>query len=116
MKAATSFMLCGLAALAGCAGVGHHPAFHLTADQVNGAWSLVMVRAQMEAEEQGLSPLLDPWPPVYSGAACRWIEPGRRARCRYRVSRSIQRPGQERRWVDEEGELYLSDGRWSFGG
>ena len=116
MRIATIYMICGLAALAGCSGVGEHPAFQLSAAEVNNAWSLVQVRAQMEAEEQGLSPLWDPQPPVYSGAACRWIERGRRARCRYRVSRGFHRPGQERRWVDEESELYLQDGRWDFGG
>ena len=116
MRVSRPLTICGLAALAGCAGVGERRSFQLTADEVNGAWSLVMVRAQIEAEEQGLSPLWDPQPPIYSGAACRWIEPGRRARCNYRVSRGLHRPGQERRWVDEEGELHLIDGRWDFGG
>ncbi|MEA2207272.1 MAG: hypothetical protein QOE77_4048 [Blastocatellia bacterium] len=109
-------MIGGLAALAGCAAIGGPVPFQLTADQVNGAGSLALARAQIEADEQGLSPLWDPQPPVYSAASCRWIEPGRRARCRYRVQRGIHRPGSVRPWVEEQSEMYLTDGRWGFGG
>jgi hypothetical protein len=116
MRIAGPLAICGLAALAGCTSIADRGTFHLTAEQVSGAWSHVMVRAQLEAEEQGLSPLWDPQGPYFSGAACRWIEPGRKALCRYRVSRGPYRPGRERQWVDEEGELYLTEMGWDFGG
>lgn len=116
MRVTRPLTIYGLALLAGCAGVADRRAFQLTAEQVNGAWSLVEARAWRDAQEQGLNPFWGPQLTVHSGATCRWIEPGRRALCRYRVSRGLHRPGQERRWVDEEGELYLIDGRWDFGG
>jgi hypothetical protein len=115
MKVA-GLMLGGLAALAGCAAIAGPSGFRLTSEQVSGAWGLSLARAQMEAEEQGLSPLWDPWPPAYSGASCRWIEPGRKARCRYRVSRGPYRRGSVRRWADDEAEFYLREGRWDLGG
>lgn len=105
-----------LAALAGCAGVAGRGEFRLTADEMNGAWGAVMARAWREAAEQGIDPLWDPVPPRFSGAVCRWLEPERKARCRYRVARGLRRPGQEPRWVDEEGELYRTETGWDFGG
>ena len=83
---------------------------------MNGAWGAVMAREMREAAEQGLDPLWDPTPPRFSASACRWLEPERKALCRYRVSRGLLRPGQEPRWIDEEGELYLTETGWTFGG
>jgi hypothetical protein len=74
-----------------------------------------MVRAWREAEAQGISPHWD-YPPAYSDATCRWIEPRRKARCRYRMARGFPRPGRERIWVHEESELYLTEQGWDFGG
>ena len=115
MRIAMPIMICGFSALAGCAGVAGRGEFHLTADQVNGARGAVMARAWRDAEEQGVDPLWNP-EPRFSGATCRWIEPGRKAHCRYRVSRGIERPGAERSWADAEGTLYLTERGWDFGG
>lgn len=112
----------GLPALAACAtpAVCAPPAdergeFRLTAVQVNGAWGSVLARAYRQAEVDGVDPLWDPVPPTFSGATCRWIEPEVKAHCRYRVARGFVRPGQERRQVDEEANLYLTATGWDFG-
>ena len=107
--------MCGLPALAGCATpVGHRGEFHLTADQVNGAWVPVMVRAERQAEAYGIDPLLL-MPPSFSSATCRWIKPQVKALCRYRVARGPVRPGRERWQVDEEAELDWTETGWDFG-
>jgi hypothetical protein len=108
-------LLISLLGLAGCAGVTGGRPFHLTAEQVNGAWGAVWARELRQAEAEGTSPFWNP-PPSYSAAECRWLEPGRKARCRYRVARGYHRPGGARHWVAEEGELYLTETGWDFGG
>lgn len=116
LKLAYACAMCGLAALAGCAGTAvQRDEFHLTADQVNSAWGVVMARAHRDAAEQGIDPLWDPVPPSFSGATCRWVEPGRQALCRYSVARGHARPGSERQQVTEEASLYLSEAGWHFG-
>jgi hypothetical protein len=106
-------LVVGFAALAGCVSAGSPDEFRLTAEQLNGAWGPVMARAWREAEADGIDPLWDPVP-RFSDATCRWIEPGSKALCRYRASRGFQRPGHEH-WVDEEGELHLTETGWDFG-
>ena len=101
--------------LAGCATAADRRAFQLTAEQVNGAYSRVIVRAMREAEAQGIDPLWNQ-SPLFSAAQCRWLEPERKAHCRYRVSRGLRRPGHEPAWLDEEADLYLTDQGWDFGG
>src|SRR4051794_26189830 len=112
MRAAILVLIC---ALAGCATMAEGRAFPLSAEQVSGGWSRVVVRAWREAEAQGIDPLWDPLP-RFSAAQCRWLEPGRKAHCRYRVSRGLRRPGHEPAWIDEEADLYLTDRGWDFGG
>lgn len=112
MKALSLVSIC---ALAGCAGVAGNRPFQLTAEQVNGAWGAVMAREQRQAAADGVDPLWDP-PPSFSAAECRWIEPGRKARCRYRVARGFPRTGRARHSVAEEAELYLTETGWDFGG
>jgi hypothetical protein len=105
-----------LLALAGCAaGASGRAEFSLAADQLNGAWGAVMARAYRDAANQGVDPLWDPVPPRFSAATCRWIEPGRKAHCRYRVARGLQRPGSARHWVDEQADLYVTETGWDFG-
>lgn len=116
MKLPGAAAMCGLAALAGCATTSARGGeFHLTADQVNGAWGAAMGQAYRDAAEQGIDPLWDPVPPSFSAATCRWIVQGREALCRYRVAREFARPGRERRQVDEETSLYTSETGWRFG-
>ncbi|MGZ8348710.1 MAG: hypothetical protein ACXWUX_00025 [Allosphingosinicella sp.] len=114
MRSAMLMTICGLAALAGCASAADRGEFRLTADQISGAWGPVLARAQAQAQTEGNDPL---WhlSPRFSGALCRWIEPGRKALCRDRVSRGFYRPGSERVWEDEAAELYLTEWGWDFG-
>ena len=115
VRAERSLTILAFAVLAGCGGLAGRGDFRLTAEQVNRAWGAVMAREMRDAAAQGIDPLWDLRPPAFSGAACRWIEPHRRALCRYRVSRGFPRPGRERQWVDEKAELYLNETGWDFG-
>jgi len=97
------------------ASVAHHREFNLSADQLYAAWRTSLQPEEREAEQEGTSPPgMDG--PFFSAANCRWIEPDRRASCRYRVSRGAVRPGRERHWVDESAELQFTGNGWSFGG
>lgn len=102
-----------LAALVGCAGSTRPAEFRLAADQIAQAWRSGMQQEEREAEAQGTYPpgLAGPF---FSAATCRWVEPGRRALCRYRVSRDVPGRNRERHWVAETAELSLTAAGWSF--
>lgn len=114
MKRRFGFALWAIA-LAGCvAPGGSGERFRLTSQQMGEAWAGVLVRAHREAAEQGIDPLWDPRPPGFSAATCRWVVPGQKALCRYRVARGLARPGHDRPSAWEEAELQLTGGRWDF--
>lgn len=98
------------------------PYFKLPASALHQAESRLWVQAVRDAEEQGVDPLWLP-PPRYSDADCRWIQPGKEARCRYRVDRHyIRTVAQHGRTIErgggllEEATLYRTEDGWSFGG
>jgi len=101
----------GLAALSCCAGGGE---FHLTASEVTSA--LGGDTAGWPPEEQAQA--ADPWflagRVIYAGAACRWIEPGRKARCRYGASMLMLRPGRTRIWSKRTAIFIRTARGWSF--
>jgi hypothetical protein len=100
-------------ALGGCAGFGGPGSFRLSADEVQAAWRRSLQPEEREAERAGTYPagLIGPF---FSEARCRWTEPGRKAACRYRISRGMTRPGSERHWTDDGAELVRTEDGWSF--
>jgi hypothetical protein len=119
MMVAKFLASCGLAALAGCATLAGGNSFQLTAEQANAAWgraeSAWRVNAQAdERQEEGTDPYRVLSVAIFSAASCQWVERGRKADCRYRVSRGVPRRGRERHWVEESGTLYRDAAGWSF--
>ena len=108
MRIALKVALC--AALTGCAHGGVRE-FRLSDAEMLEAWGAVMGRAQAQAREDGEEPLWDP-PPRFGNALCTWIEPGRKAHCRFLKWRrySAQGPG-----TPEEADLYKTEDGWDFG-